>query len=263
MLQEAKTLTERAWKDRKLLNNSDTKDAIYKVIELLDKGNVRVAEPSCAGEWLVNEWIKKAVILYPFTLQENHSNLSYDKIPFKNGDYASNVVVKYGSYIDKKVTLMPSYINIGAHIESGSLIDSWVTVNSCAQIGKNVHLSENVVIGGVLEPPQSSPVIVENGCFIGANCSLLGGVYIQEESIIAPNVIISNSTKIIDITDNKNNKEEGVIPPRSVVIAGNYPRKFPNGTFQVPCALIIGKRKESDNLKLSLNEAIKKFKLGI
>ena len=262
MLQEAKTLTEKAWKDRKLLKNSDTKDAIQKVIELLDKGNVRVAEPSCAGEWLVNEWIKKAVILYPLVIQENQTNSSY-KIPVKDGDFAPNVVVKYGSYIDKKVTLMPSYINIGAHIESGSVIDVGVTVNSCAQIGKNVHLSENVVIGGVLGPPQAPPVIIENGCFISTNCLLLGGIYVQEESIIGPNVIISNSTEIIDITDNKAIKTEGVIPPRSIVIAGNYSKKFPAGTFQVPCALIIGERTESSDLKSSLEEAIKTYKLGI
>ncbi len=263
MLQEAKTLIEKAWNEPNLLKNDDTKQAILKIIELLDKGNVRVAEPSCAGEWLVNEWIKKAVILYPAITVEYSIKSTDDKIPNKKDKFGSGVIAKYGAYIDKKITLMPSYINVGAHIESGSVVDSWVTINSCAQIGKNVHLSENVVIGGVLEPPQAIPVIVENGCFIGSNCTLLGGIYVQEESIIAPNVTITSSTEIIDITGSKASKKEGTIPPRSIVISGNYSKKFSAGTYQIPCALIIGQRNESKNLKSSLKEAIKKFKLGI
>lgn len=269
MLQEVKTLTERAWNDKTLLNNTETKDAVNKIIELLDKGNVRVAEPSCAGEWLVNEWIKKGVILY-FDLQNKNSEIAlFDNIPIKeqyNNTFhgiGSNVIIKFGAYIDKDVTLMPCYINIGSHIESGSLIDSFASINSCAQIGKNVHISEGVVIGGVLEPPHAPPVIIEDGCFIGSNSSITGGVCVQKESIIAANIAISGSTKIIDVTGPDVVEYKALIPPYSIVTPGVFKQKFKCGEYQIQCALIVGKRKKSKELKTSLTEAIMNCNISV
>lgn len=273
MLQEAKTLIEKAWKDKTLLKDKDTQDAIRKIIELLDKGDVRVAEPSCTSEWLVNEWIKKAVILY-FTIQEIETVEIgpfefHDKIQLKS-DYKDKgvrvvppAIARYGSFIDKDVLLMPSYINIGAHIESGTIVDTWAMIGSCAQIGKDVHISEGVNIGGVLEPPQAIPVVIEQDCFIGSKCTITEGMYIGKGSILGANVVLSNSTKIIDVTKDKPEEYKGSIPPNSIVIQGSYTKKFPTGNYHIPCALIIGQRDESDNPKDSFNKALKKYKLDV
>ena len=273
MLQEAKTLIEKAWKDRRLLRNDDTIDAIKKIINLLDKGDIRAAEPSCTGEWLVNEWIKKAIILY-FAVQE--MNLIevgpfefHDKIPLKKGfdkigaRIVPPAIARYGSYIDKDVVIMPSYINIGAHIETGTLIDTGSVVGSCAQIGKNVHLSCGAVIGGVLQPPQALPVIIEDGCFIGSCCSIKEGVHIEKEVIVGGNLIITQSTQIFNVSSKDKKTYKGFIPARSIVIPGTYKKKFPAGEFQVQCALIVGQRKQSDDLKVSLKAAIKEFKIAL
>ena len=273
MLQEAKTLIEKAWKDRRFLKNDDTKEAIRKIVDLLDKGDIRAAEPSCTGEWLVNEWIKKAIILY-FAIQE--MNLIevgpfefHDKIPLKKGfdkigaRIVPPTIARYGSYIDKDVVVMPSYINIGAHIETGTLVDTGSVVGSCAQIGKNVHLSCGTVIGGVLQPPQALPVIVEDGCFIGSCCSIKEGVHIEKEVIVGGNLIITQSTEIIDVSGKVKKIFKGIIPARSVVVPGAHKKKYPAGEFQVQCALIVGQRKESDDLKVSLKSAIKEFKIAL
>ena len=273
MLQEAKTLIEKAWSDRRLLKNNDTIEAIRKIIGLLNNGDVRVAEPSCTGEWLVNEWIKKAVILY-FPVQETQVYECgpfeyFDKIPLKKeinktgARVVPNAVVRFGAYIDKDVVIMPSYTNIGAHVESGTLIDTFATVGSCAQIGKNVHLSYGAVIGGVLEPPQALPVIIEDGCFIGSKTVINEGIHVEKESIIAANTFISQSAKIIDVTGKEPVEVKEVIPSRSIVTNGTTVRHFPAGKYKVPCALIIGKRKKSDDLKSSLKAALNEFNLVV
>jgi len=265
-------IIESAWEDKSLLKNKETKQAIYSVINSLDKGNLRVAEPNKDG-WVVNEWVKKAVILY-FPIQKMETiELGplefHDKIPLKTG-YAEkevrvvpHAVARHGAYISKGVILMPCYINIGSYIGKNSMVDTWATVGSCAQIGENVHLSGGVGIGGVLEPLQSSPVIVEDNAFIGSRCIVVEGVKVGKESVLGANVVLTGSTKIIDVSG-KNPKEfKGEIPPRSVVIPGSFTKNFPAGDFQVPCALIIGKRKESTDKKTSLNNALRDYNISV
>ncbi|MFO7830130.1 MAG: 2,3,4,5-tetrahydropyridine-2,6-dicarboxylate N-succinyltransferase [Bacteroidales bacterium] len=263
---------ELAWANRSLLKDKETLNAINQVIELLDKGKIRVAEPTENG-WIVNEWIKKAVILYfptqkmevikvgPFEFHDKiNLKTGYDKLGVRVVPHA---IARYGSYVAKDVIMMPSYINIGAYVNSGTMVDTWATVGSCAQIGKNVHLSGGVGIGGVLEPIQAAPVIIEDNCFIGSRCIIVEGVHIESEAVLGANVVITKSTKIIDVSGEKPVEYKGFIPARSVVIPGTKTKKFNAGEYQVPCALIIGKRKESTNLKTSLNDALREYNVAV
>lgn len=265
-------IIESAWDNRDLLTQQNTQDTIRKVIDLLDEGKLRVAEPTNDG-WQVNEWVKKAVVLY-FPIQKMETLEAgifeyHDKIPLKRG-YAEkgirvvpNAIARHGAYVSKGVIMMPSYINIGAYVDEGTMVDTWATVGSCAQIGKNVHLSGGVGIGGVLEPLQAAPVIIEDGAFIGSRCIVVEGVKIEKEAVLGANVVLTMSTKIIDVTGDTPIETKGVVPARSVVIPGSYTKKFPAGEFQVPCALIIGKRKESTNKKTSLNDALREYNVAV
>ncbi len=271
MIKKFQNIIEKAWDDRKLLEKEETKEAVRNVVSLLDEGKIRIAE-KVNDNWIVNEWIKKAVILY-FPIQDMQTIEFgpfeyYDKIGVKKNFKEKGVrvvpqaIARYGSFVAKGVIMMPSYVNIGAYVDSNTMIDTWATVGSCAQIGKNVHLG-GVGIGGVLEPVQSAPVIIEDGCFIGSRCIIVEGVRIEKESVLGANVVITMSTKIIDVSGSKPVEYKGVVPARSVVIPGSYTKKFPAGDYQVSCALIIGKRKESTNLKTSLNDALREYKVGI
>ena len=267
-----RTLIETAWEDRMLLQETTTKEAIRSIIDLLDKGEVRVAEPTSEG-WQVNEWIKKAVVMY-FPIQtmetiEVGPFEFHDKIPLKTG-YAEkgirvvpHAVARHGAYISKGTILMPSYVNIGAYVDEGTMVDTWATVGSCAQIGKNVHLSGGVGIGGVLEPLQAAPVIIEDNAFIGSRCIVVEGVRVENEAVLGAGVVLTMSTKIIDVTGEEPKEFKGIVPARSVVIPGSYAKEFPSGTFNVPCALIIGKRKESTNKKTSLNDALRTHNVAV
>ena len=253
-MQAIKEIIEKAWDDRSLLSEKSTLDAIEAVVAQLDKGILRVAEPTEDG-WIVNDWVKKAVILYFPTQKMETIEVGpfeyHDKIPLKR-DYAAqgvrvvpNAVARYGAFLERGVVMMPSYVNIGAYVGSGTMVDTWATVGSCAQIGKDVHLSGGVGIGGVLEPVQAAPVIIEDGCFIGSRCIVVEGVRLEKEVVLGANVVLTMSTKIIDVSGPEPIEYRGVVPARSVVIPGTIAKEFPAGTFQVPCALIIGKRKPS------------------
>src|SRR6056297_165145 len=267
-----KNKIELAWDDRSLLKNNDTIHAINKIIDLMDKGKLRAAEPTDKG-WAVNEWVKKAVILYFPTRQMEVIKVGpfefHDKIPLKTGydqlgvRVVPHAIARHGSFVAKDVIMMPSYVNIGAYVDSGTMVDTWATVGSCAQIGKNVHLSGGVGIGGVLEPVQAAPVIIEDDCFIGSRCIVVEGVHIEKEAVLGANVVITGSTKIIDVSQNEPVEYKGFIPARSVVIPGTQTKKFNAGEYQVPCALIIGKRKESTNLKTSLNDALREYNVAV
>lgn len=269
---ELRQIIENAWEDRTLLQHPDTQNAIRSVVESLDKGALRVAEPTQGG-WQVNEWIKKAVILY-FPIQQMESVEVgifefHDKIPLKRNYKALGVrvvphaIARHGSFISKGVIMMPSYVNIGAYVDEGTMVDTWATVGSCAQIGKNVHLSGGVGIGGVLEPVQASPVIVEDNAFIGSRCIIVEGIRVGREAVLGANVVLTGSSKIIDVTGKAPVEYKGYVPERSVVIPGSYSKQFPAGEFQVPCALIIGKRKESTDKKTSLNEALRENNVAV
>jgi 2,3,4,5-tetrahydropyridine-2-carboxylate N-succinyltransferase len=267
-----RTIIEQAWENRTLLQEEKTTAAIREVIDLLDTGTLRVAEPTADG-WQVNEWVKKAVVLY-FPIQKMETFEVgifeyHDKIPLKRG-YAEkgirvvpHAVARHGAYISKGVILMPSYVNIGAYVDEGTMVDTWATVGSCAQIGKNVHLSGGVGIGGVLEPLQAAPVIIEDGAFIGSRCIVVEGVRVETEAVLGANVCLTASTKIIDVTGDTPVERKGVVPARSVVIPGSYTKQFPSGEYQVPCALIIGKRKPSTDLKTSLNDALREYDVAV
>lgn len=263
---------EKAWENRELLKDSETQASIREVIEFLDKGILRVAELTSTG-WQVNEWIKKGVILY-FPIQKmekiDHGPFEYhDKIALKKDFDKLGVrvvpdgIARYGSYLASGVIMMPSYVNIGAYVDSGTMVDTWATVGSCAQIGKNVHLSGGVGIGGVLEPVQAAPVIIEDNCFIGSRSIVVEGVRVEKEAVLGANVVLTKSTKIIDVSGEKPIEYKGIIPSRSVVIPGSYTKKFPAGEYQVSCALIIGKRKESTDKKTSLNEALREYDVAV
>jgi 2,3,4,5-tetrahydropyridine-2,6-dicarboxylate N-succinyltransferase len=269
---DLQSIIEKAWDDRSLLQNNETQAAIKTVVEELDKGIRRVAEPNGDG-WKVNEWIKKAVILY-FPLQkmkvEEVGIFQYhDKMLLKNNYEELGVrvvppaVARYGAYLAKGVILMPSYVNIGAYVDEGTMVDTWATVGSCAQVGKNVHLSGGVGLGGVLEPVQAAPVIIEDGAFVGSRCIVVEGAHVGKEAVLGANVVITGSSKIIDVTGNKPVEYKGYVPPRSVVIPGSYTKSFPAGDFQVPCCLIIGQRKESTDLKTSLNNALRENNVSV
>jgi len=263
---------ENAWTDRSLLKDQITINSIKKVIDLLDEGTLRVAEPTGTG-WKVNEWVKKAVVLY-FPIQKMETLEAgifeyHDKIPLKR-DYEKkgirvvpNAVARHGAYISSGTILMPSYVNIGAYVDEGTMVDTWATVGSCAQIGKNVHLSGGVGIGGVLEPLQAAPVIIEDGAFIGSRCIVVEGVRVEKEAVLGANVVLTMSTKIIDVTGDEPVEMKGIVPERSVVIPGSYTKTFAAGNFNVPCALIIGKRKESTNKKTSLNDALREYDVAV
>ncbi len=272
MQSEIKEIIEDAWENKLLLDKSQTRDTIDIVIDQLDKGSLRVAEKK-EGQWIINEWVKKAVIMY-FPIRKMRSSFAgpmefHDKIDLKKGydqlgvRVVPHAIARYGSYVAKGVIMMPSYINIGAYVDTGTMVDTWATVGSCAQIGKSVHLSGGVGIGGVLEPVQAAPVIIEDNCFIGSRCIIVEGARIEEEAVLGANVVITKSTKIIDVTEDKPRTFQGIVPPRSVVIPGSYTKSFPAGNYQVPCALIIGQRKKSTDLKTSLNDALREYDLPV
>jgi 2,3,4,5-tetrahydropyridine-2-carboxylate N-succinyltransferase len=270
-----------AWNNRDLLNDETYTDAVRNVIDKVDEGNLRTAEPVHSttfnkepeDTWKVNEWVKQAILLYfgiqkmetyslpPFEfydkmkLKKNYKDLGVRAVP--------HAIARYGSYLARNVVLMPSYVNIGAYVDEGTMVDTWATVGSCAQIGKHVHLSGGVGIGGVLEPLQASPVIIEDGCFIGSRCIVVEGVRVEKEAVLGANVVLTQSTKIIDVSGTEPIETKGVIPARSVVIPGSYPKKFPAGEYNVTCALIIGERKESTDKKTSLNEALRDFNVSV
>ncbi len=270
---ELQQTIEQAWEDRSLLKEKKTRDAVAEVMELLDKGIIRVAEPTDDGEWKVNDWVKKGVVLY-FPLQKMETIEVppfefHDKIPLKKNYAALGVrvvphaIARYGAFLEKGVIMMPSYVNLGAWVGSGSMVDTWATVGSCAQIGRNVHLSGGVGIGGVLEPPQAAPTIIEDDCFIGSRCIVVEGVRVEKEAVLGANVVLTQSTHIIDVTGSKPVTHRGRVPARSVVIPGTYAKQFPAGEYQVACALIIGKRKESTDKKVSLNQALREHSVAV
>ena len=268
-----RSIIEAAWEDRSLLNHEETLNAINTVIKEIDKGLLRVAEPNDDGTWTVNEWVKKAVVLYfpirkmetievgPFefhdkmALKSNYKELGVRVVP--------HAIARYGAYISKGVIMMPSYVNIGAYVDEGTMVDTWATVGSCAQIGKNVHLSGGVGIGGVLEPLQAAPVIIEDNAFIGSRCIVVEGVRVGKEAVLGANVVLTKSTKIIDVTGQESVEIRGYVPERSVVIPGSYEKEFSAGKYNVPCALIIGKRKASTDLKTSLNDALREHNVAV
>lgn len=267
-----KNIIEKAWDNRSLLKDKNTQQAIRKVVECLNKGTLRVAEPK-EQTWQINEWVKKALVLY-FPIQEMKVMKAgilefYDKIEVKSNykklgiRAVPHAIARYGSFVASGVILMPSYVNIGAYIDEGTMVDTWATVGSCAQIGKHVHLSGGVGIGGVLEPIQSSPVIIEDNCFIGSRCIVVEGVHIEKEAVLGANVVLTQSTKIIDVSGSKPVEYKGRIPEGSVVIPGSYSKTFPSGNYHVACALIIGKRKESTNKKTTLNEVLREHNLSV
>lgn len=271
-MEALKQQIEAAWENRALLKEESTINAIKQVIENLDKGTLRVAEP-VGSNWQVNEWVKKAVVLY-FPIQQMKTIEVgpfefHDKMELKT-NYAElgvrvvpHAVARYGAYLAKGVIMMPSYVNIGAFVDSGTMVDTWATVGSCAQIGKDVHLSGGVGIGGVLEPLQAAPVVIEDGCFIGSRCIVVEGVRVKKEAVLGANVVLTKSTKIIDVSGNEPVEYKGEVPERSVVIPGAYTKEFSAGKYQVPCALIIGKRKPSTDLKTSLNDALREYDVAV
>jgi 2,3,4,5-tetrahydropyridine-2-carboxylate N-succinyltransferase len=268
-----KTIIENAWDDRSLLETAETRNAIDTVIAEIDAGRLRVAEPLSSGDWQVNEWVKKAVVMYfPIRKMETIEVGPFefhDKMALKTGYKEKGIrvvphaIARFGAYISSGVILMPSYVNIGAYVDEGTMVDTWATVGSCAQIGKNVHLSGGVGIGGVLEPLQAAPVIIEDNAFIGSRCIVVEGVRVGKEAVLGANVVLTMSTKIIDVTGNEPVEFKGYVPARSVVIPGSYTKSFPAGDYQVPCALIIGQRKESTDKKTSLNNALRENDVAV
>ena len=272
---QLRQIIEEAWNDRALLAESRVREAVRAVIEELDKGRLRTAEPidPSRSQWQVNEWVKKAILLY-FPMQEMRTMRAgelewHDKMDLKHGYEELGVravphaVARYGAYISPGAILMPAYVNIGAWVGAGTMVDTWATVGSCAQIGKHVHLSGGVGIGGVLEPVQAAPVIIEDNCFIGSRCIIVEGAHLEEEVVLGANTVITASTRIIDVTGNEPIEYQGYVPARSVVIPGSRKKQFPAGEYEVPCALIIGKRKASTDLKTSLNSALREFDVPV
>lgn len=271
-MNELKETIENIWDDRSLLQNANAHEAIESVVSLLDEGKIRVAEPTPSG-WKVNQWVKKAVVMYFPIRQMKTIEVGpfefHDKIPLKK-DYQSlgvrvvpHAIARHGSFLEAGVIMMPSYVNIGAWVGAGTMVDTWATVGSCAQIGRNVHLSGGVGIGGVLEPLQASPTIIEDNCFVGSRCIVVEGVRVGTEAVLGANVVLTQSTHIIDVTGSAPVTFKGEVPPRSVVIPGTYTKSFPAGDYQVACALIIGKRKESTDKKVSLNDALRDYNMAV
>lgn len=269
-----KKVIEENWMDKKSWKEDSVKNVVFEIIEKLDQGILRVSEPLNPETWKVNEWIKKSILMF-FSIQKMEVFKSgnfefYDKIPLKGRYREKNIrvvppaIARYGSYISSGVVLMPSYVNIGAYIGASTMIDTWATIGSCAQIGERVHISGGVGIGGVLEPIHKSPVIIEDNVFVGSRCIVVEGVHIKKEAVLGANVVLTSSTKIFDVTKSQSKLMKGIIPSRSVVIPGSYPKEFPAaGTYHIPCALIIGKRKESTDKKTSLNEALREYKVSL
>jgi 2,3,4,5-tetrahydropyridine-2,6-dicarboxylate N-succinyltransferase len=271
-MEKLQEIIEKAWENNDLLQDAAVQDAIREVVALLDKGKIRVAQPTADG-WKVNDWVKKAVILYfPIQKMETIEVAPFefhDKIPLKTGYAALGIrvvphaIARHGAFLEPGTIMMPSYVNIGAYIGTGTMVDTWATVGSCAQIGKNVHLSGGVGIGGVLEPVQAAPVIIEDNCFIGSRCIVVEGVRVESEAVLGANVVLTKSTHIIDVTGEEPVIYKGIVPARSVVIPGTYPKAFPAGTYNVPCAIIIGQRKPSTDKKTSLNDALRDFSVAV
>jgi 2,3,4,5-tetrahydropyridine-2-carboxylate N-succinyltransferase len=261
-----------AFANRELLRETETRRAVEETIALLDTGRVRVAEKT-DGEWRVNAWVKEAILLYfalrPLEPMEAGDLKFFDKIRPKTDLEAQGIrvvppgVARYGSFLEPGCVVMPGYVNIGAYVGAGTMVDTWATVGSCAQIGTGVHLSGGVGIGGVLEPPNASPVIVEDGCFIGSRCIVVEGVVVESEAVLGANVVLTASTPIVDVTGSEPVVTKGRVPARSVVIPGTMPKEFPAGTFQVPCALLIGQRKESTDKKTTLNDVLRTFNVQV
>jgi len=289
---ELKELIAEAWGNRELLKDARHADAVRAVIEEVDKGRLRVAAPGASGVaspaggavsptggpgaasvWTVNEWVKQAILLYfgiqPMQTWEMAPFEFYDKMLLKKNYKELGVravphaVARYGAFLARNVVLMPSYVNIGAYVDEGTMVDTWATVGSCAQIGKGVHLSGGVGIGGVLEPLQASPVIIEDGAFLGSRSIVVEGVIVEKEAVLGANVVLTQSTKIIDVSGADPIEYKGRVPARSVVIPGTYAKKFPAGEYSVSCALIIGRRKPSTDLKTSLNDALRDFNVAV
>lgn len=275
MNETLKTIIEAAWQDRELLKEKCTQEAVRAVVEQVDKGLLRTAQPLDAEQslWQVNEWVKKAIILYfpiqPMRKMEAGELEWFDKMELKHGyeelgvRVVPHAVARYGAYIAPGAILMPSYVNIGAYVDSGTMVDTWATVGSCAQIGKHVHLSGGVGIGGVLEPVQAAPVIIEDNCFIGSRAIVVEGAHVCREAVLGSNVVITGSTHIIDVTGSEPVTYKGYVPARSVVVPGSYKKQFPAGEYSVSCALIIGRRKESTDKKTSLNDALRDFGVSV
>lgn len=268
-----KASIEAAWDNRELLKTTETQQAIRAVVEELDKGRLRVAQQDESGNWAVNDWVKKAVVLYfPICKMETIEVGPFefhDKIPLKKQYQELGVrvvphaIARHGAFLEKGVIMMPSYVNIGAWVGSGTMVDTWATVGSCAQIGRNVHLSGGVGIGGVLEPLQATPTIIEDDCFIGSRCIVVEGVRVEKEAVLGANVVLTQSTRIIDVTGDEPVTYRGRVPARSVVIPGSYTKEFPAGAYNVSCALIIGQRKESTDKKTSLNSALREYDVAV
>jgi len=272
-MEDVKAIIEAAWDNRELLKESQTQEAIHEVINLLDQGKIRVAEPLGDSQWQVNQWVKKGVVLFfPIAKMRTIEVPPFefhDKVPLKT-NYAEmgvrvvpHAIARKGAFLAKGVIMMPSYVNIGAYVDSGTMVDTWATVGSCGQIGKNVHLSGGVGIGGVLEPLQATPTIIEDNCFIGSRCIVVEGVVVEKEAVLGANVVLTQSTHIIDVTGDAPVTHRGRVPSGSVVIPGTYKKQFPAGEFQVGCALIIGKRKPSTDKKVSLNEALRDYDVAV
>ena len=272
--EQERVIIEQAWENRELLATDEVRNAIRRVVEAVDKGVVRCATPIDLEQslWQVNEWVKKAIIMY-FPIQTMRTMQAgelewYDKMELKRGyeelgvRVVPHAVARYGAYIAPGAILMPSYVNIGAYVDTGTMVDTWATVGSCAQIGKNVHLSGGVGIGGVLEPVQASPVIIEDNCFIGSRSIVVEGAHVCREAVLGSNTVITGSTHIIDVTGSEPVEYKGYVPPRSVVVSGTYNKRFPAGEYGVQCALIIGRRKESTDKKTSLNDALRDFSIS-
>lgn len=272
-MQELKNIIEKAWDNRSLLKENSVQAAIREVLNLLDQGKIRVAEPTPDGNWQVNDWVKKGVVLY-FPIQQMETLEVgpfefHDKIPLKKNfaqlgvRVVPHAIARHGAFLEKGVIMMPSYVNLGSWVGSGTMVDTWATVGSCAQIGRNVHLSGGVGIGGVIEPLQASPTIIEDNCFIGSRSIVVEGVRVEREAVLGANVVLTKSTRIIDVTGPEPITYRGRVPARSVVIPGTYPKQFPAGEYQVACALIIGTRKESTDKKVSLNEALREHNVAV
>lgn len=272
MKDERQLMIEQAWDNRELLKDENMRAIIREIIDAIDSGQLRIAE-KVDGRWFVNEWLKKAVILYfpisDMATVECGPFEFHDKIPLKR-NYAEqqvrvvpHAIARHGAYLAPGVVMMPSYVNIGAYVDSGTMVDTWATVGSCAQIGKNVHLSGGVGIGGVLEPVQAAPVIIEDNCFIGSRSIIVEGALIEEEAVIGANTVITASTHIIDVTQPEPVTYKGRVPARSIVIPGSYTRHYPAGDYQVSCALIIGRRSESTDKKTSLNAALRDYGVSV
>ncbi|MFK7987021.1 MAG: 2,3,4,5-tetrahydropyridine-2,6-dicarboxylate N-succinyltransferase [Sandaracinaceae bacterium] len=272
MENELQPLIEAAFADRGKLEDPRHRDAVEEVVGLLDRGALRVAEKT-DGEWVVHAWVKQAILLYFGVRKMERIEVGpfefHDKIPLKKDLPAAGVrvvppgVARYGAFLEKGVVMMPGYVNIGAWVGSGSMVDTWATVGSCAQIGRGVHLSGGVGIGGVLEPPGARPVIIEDGAFIGSRAIVVEGVHVEEGAVLGANVVITSSTKIIDVTGDAPVEHVGRVPARSVVIPGTRPKRFPAGEYGVPCALIIGRRSAKTDKKTSLEAALRDFGVAV